>query len=127
MRQLVDTAREAYDLAIIEVPPMAAVVDYKMIARHCDGFVFVAEWGKTSQRIVLECLNDASVFLDRIVCIVLNKVDPSSLRSIERYKGDRSTITTAMRGEPEAVAAPISGGRPCGGSSGHKQPMKANQ
>jgi succinoglycan biosynthesis transport protein ExoP len=89
MEQLIDTAREAYDLVIIEVPPMAAVVDYKMIARHCDRFVFVVEWGKTSQRMVLECLNDASAFLDRIVCIVLNKVDPSSLRSIERYKGER--------------------------------------
>lgn len=89
MKQLIDTAREAYDLVIIEVPPMAAVVDYKMIARHCDRFVFVVEWGKTSQRMVLECLNDASAFLDRIVCIVLNKVDPSSLRSIERYKGER--------------------------------------
>jgi succinoglycan biosynthesis transport protein ExoP len=89
MGQLVDTAREAYDLVIIEVPPMAAVVDYKMIARHCDRFVFVVEWGKTSQRMVLECLNDAASFVDRIVCIVLNKVDPSSLRSIERYKGER--------------------------------------
>jgi succinoglycan biosynthesis transport protein ExoP len=89
MGQLIDTAREAYDLVIIEVPPMAAVVDYKMIARHCDRFVFVVEWGKTSQRMVLECLNDASAFMDRIVCIVLNKVDPSSLRSIEGYKGER--------------------------------------
>ena len=89
MEQLVDTAREAYDLVIIEAPPMAAVVDYKMIARHCDSFVVVVEWGKTSQRMVFECLNDASALLDRIVCIVLNKVDPSALRSIEHYKGDR--------------------------------------
>lgn len=89
MKQLIDTARETYDLVVVEVPPMAAVVDYKMIARHCDRFVFVVEWGKTSQRMVLECLDDASEFFDRIVCIVLNKVDPSSLRSIERYKGER--------------------------------------
>jgi succinoglycan biosynthesis transport protein ExoP len=89
MKQLIDTAREAYDLVIVEVPPMAAVVDYKMVARHCDRFVFVVEWGKTSQRMVLECLDDASALFDRIVCIVLNKVDPSSLRSIERYKGER--------------------------------------
>lgn len=89
MGQLVDTAREAYDLVIIEVPPMAAVVDYKVIARHCDRFIFVIEWGKTSQRMVLECLNDASALLDRIVCVILNKVDPTSLRSIERYKGER--------------------------------------
>jgi succinoglycan biosynthesis transport protein ExoP len=89
MEQLVDAARQAYDLVIIEVPPIAAVVDYKMIARLCDRFIFVVQWGKTSQRVVLECLDDASAFVDRIACIVLNKVDPSSLRSIERYKGER--------------------------------------
>ena len=65
MGQLIEVAREAYDLVIIEAPPMAAVVDYKMIARHCDGFIFVVEWGKTSQRMVLECLSDASALLDR--------------------------------------------------------------
>ena len=88
MEQLISVAREAYDLVIIEAPPMAAVVDYKMIARHCDRFVFVVEWGKTSQRLVLECLSDASELLDRVLCVVLNKADPSALRSIEYYKGD---------------------------------------
>jgi succinoglycan biosynthesis transport protein ExoP len=88
MEQLIEVAREAYDLVIIEAPPIAAVVDYKMIARHCNGFIFVIEWGKTSQRLVLECLSDASAVLDRVLCVVLNKVDPSALRSIERYKGD---------------------------------------
>ena len=89
MEQLVDIAREEYELVIIEAPPMTAVVDYKMIARHCDSFVVVVEWGKTSQRVVFECLNDASALLERVVCIVLNKADPSALQSIEHYKGDR--------------------------------------
>jgi polysaccharide biosynthesis transport protein len=88
MEQLIKVAREAYDLVIIEAPPMAAVVDYKMIARHCNGFIFVTEWGKTSQRLVVECLSEASTLLDRVLCVVLNKADPSALRSIERYKGD---------------------------------------
>jgi polysaccharide biosynthesis transport protein len=88
MEQLLNVARDAYDLVIIEAPPMAAVVDYKMIARHCDRFVFVVEWGKTSQRLVLECLSDASALFDRVLCVVLNKADPSALRSIEYYKGD---------------------------------------
>jgi succinoglycan biosynthesis transport protein ExoP len=88
MEQLIDVARETYDLVIIEAPPMAAVVDYKMIARNCSGFIFVVEWGKTSQRLVRECLSDASVLLDKVHCVVLNKVDPTALRSIERYKGD---------------------------------------
>jgi succinoglycan biosynthesis transport protein ExoP len=89
MEQLIDVVREAYDLVIIEAPPMAAVVDYKMIARYCDGLIFVVEWGKTSQRLVLECLSDTSALLDRVLCVVLNKADPSALRSIEHYKGDR--------------------------------------
>jgi succinoglycan biosynthesis transport protein ExoP len=88
MEQLIEIARETYDLVIIEAPPMAAVVDYKMIARYCNGFIFVVEWGKTSQRLVLECLSEASTLLDRVLCVVLNKVDSSALKSIEHYKGD---------------------------------------
>jgi succinoglycan biosynthesis transport protein ExoP len=89
MERLIQVAREAYDLVIVEAPPMAAIVDYKIISRHCDGFVFVVEWGKTSQRLVLECLSDASALLDRVLCVILNKADPAALRSIEHYKGDR--------------------------------------
>ena len=89
MERLIEVAREAYDLVIIEAPPVAAIVDYKMIARHCDGFIFVVEWGKTSQRLVLECLSDASALVDRVLCVILNKADPAALRSIEHYKGNR--------------------------------------
>jgi len=85
MEQLINVAREAYDLVIIEAPPMAAVVDYKIIARHCDRFVLVVEWGKTSQRLVLECLSDASALLNRVLCVVLNKTDPSALQSLDFY------------------------------------------
>jgi succinoglycan biosynthesis transport protein ExoP len=89
MERLIEIARESYDLVIIEAPPMAAIVDYKIIARPCDGFILVVEWGRTSQRLVLECLSDASMLLDRVLCVILNKADPSALRSIEHYKGDR--------------------------------------
>jgi succinoglycan biosynthesis transport protein ExoP len=88
MEQLIEVARQTYDLVIIEAPPMAAVVDYKMIARHCNAFIFLVQWGKTSQRLVRECLSDASGLMDRVLCVVLNKVDPTALRSIEHYKGD---------------------------------------
>ena len=89
MQKLIDTARDTYDLVVIEAPPMAAVIDFKMISRHCDAFIFVVEWSKTSQRLVLECLGDASEFVDRVLCVVLNKFDPRALKSVERYKGER--------------------------------------
>jgi succinoglycan biosynthesis transport protein ExoP len=89
MEELVSVARQSYDLVIIEIPPMAAIVDYKIIGRHCDGLILVVEWGKTSQRLVLECLSDASALMHRVRCVVLNKADPAALRSIEYYKGAR--------------------------------------
>jgi polysaccharide biosynthesis transport protein len=89
MQKLMELARKSYDLVIIEAPPMAAVVDHKMIEPHCDGFVFVVEWGKTSQRILLESLDGAPQIVDRILCVVLNKADPSALKTIEHYKGNR--------------------------------------
>lgn len=87
MEKLLEVARQTYEMVIIEAPPMAAVVDYKMIARYCNAFIFVVEWGKTSQRLVLECLSDFPGLFDRVLCVVLNKADPSALRSIEHYKG----------------------------------------
>lgn len=89
MEKLIDVARKSYDLVIIEAPPMAVVVDYKMIEQHCDRFVFVVEWGKTSQRVLFESLEEAPKLFDRILCVVLNKADPSALKTIEHYKGNR--------------------------------------
>ncbi|MFM9845646.1 MAG: GumC family protein [Hyphomicrobiaceae bacterium] len=89
MQKLMELARKSYDMVIIEAPPIAIVVDHKMIAPHCDRFVFVVEWGKTSQRILFESLDGAPQLFDRILCVVLNKADPSALKTIERYKGNR--------------------------------------
>jgi polysaccharide biosynthesis transport protein len=87
MEALIDMARATYDVVIIKVPPIAAVVDFKMIAPLCDGFIFVAEWSKTSQRVVLESLSEAAVLGERALCIVLNRTNPKALASIEKYKG----------------------------------------
>lgn len=89
MQELIETLRGHYDLIVIEAAPIAVVVDFKIVSRHCDAFVFVVEWGKTSQRVVLECLGEASELMDRVLCVVLNKFDPRALKSVERYKGRR--------------------------------------
>jgi succinoglycan biosynthesis transport protein ExoP len=89
MEKLLDAAREAYDFVIIEVPPIMSVVDFKMIERFVDRFIFVIEWGKTNRRLVQEALSEAEIIRDRLMCIVLNKADPAALRSIEAYKGAR--------------------------------------
>jgi succinoglycan biosynthesis transport protein ExoP len=89
MEQLVLEARKTYDFILIEVPPIMSVVDLKMMERFIDRFVFVVEWGQTKRRVVQETLSEAHTIRDRILSIILNKADPSALRSMESYKGAR--------------------------------------
>lgn len=87
MEKLIQTARASYDLVIIDVAPIMAVADVRLIARLCDAFILLIEWGNTSQRLVLESLAEVSNLSERTLCVVLNKVDPKALESVERYKG----------------------------------------
>ncbi len=87
MERLLIAARESYDYILIECPPIMSVVDVKMIERFLDRFVLVIEWGQTSRRIAQEALDEYDITRERTLCVVLNKVDPSALRSIEAYKG----------------------------------------
>jgi succinoglycan biosynthesis transport protein ExoP len=89
MEELLATTRRSYDFVMIEVAPIMSVVDIKMIERFVDQFIFVAEWGQTKRRLVMEALSEAEMIRGRIACIVLNKADPSALRSLEAYKGGR--------------------------------------
>jgi polysaccharide biosynthesis transport protein len=88
MKRLIDVARQSYDLVILEVAPVAAVVDFRMVAPLCDGHILVVAWSKTSQRVILEALADTPPLADRALCTVLNQIDPKALRSIEGYKGN---------------------------------------
>jgi succinoglycan biosynthesis transport protein ExoP len=89
MKQLLDIARETYDYIIIEVAPIMSVVDFKVIKRFIDGFIFIVEWGQTKRSLVVEALAEAQIVRERLIGIVLNKADPHALRSIEAYKGAR--------------------------------------
>jgi polysaccharide biosynthesis transport protein len=89
MEQLLVAARKAYDYIIIEIAPIMSVTDMKMIERFIDRFIYVVEWGHTKQRLVLETLSEAQIIRERLLGILLNKVDPFALRSLEAYKGGR--------------------------------------
>jgi succinoglycan biosynthesis transport protein ExoP len=89
MEQLLCAARKAYDYVVIEIAPIISVVDLKMIERFIDRFVFVVEWGQSKRGLVLEALSEAEFIRERLAGIILNKVDPVSLRMTEAYKGDR--------------------------------------
>ena len=47
MKELIDRAKEEYDVVIIDSPPVTAVTDAQIIARLCDGILLVVSSGRT--------------------------------------------------------------------------------
>jgi len=56
MRQLVARLREAYDYVIVDSPPVAPVIDARVLAGLADKIIYVVRWQSTSREIVADCL-----------------------------------------------------------------------
>jgi len=89
MEVVISRVRDSYDLVIVDVPPAAEAADFGMVSPMCDGFVYVVEWSATSQQVVLDTFKEMGGLWERVACVVLNKVDPAALRSIEYSRGKR--------------------------------------
>lgn len=71
--QLMDFAREKYDVVIIDTPPIGLVVDAAIVARHCVLGLFVVRYASTNQHQVRASLRDLRR-ADVPICGVLNGV-----------------------------------------------------
>lgn len=87
MRDLVALLRSKYDYVVLDMPPMAPVVDVRVTSPFVDSFVFVVEWGKTKIDVVRHNLRGAPEIQDKLLGIVLNKADTKLLSRYESYHG----------------------------------------
>jgi succinoglycan biosynthesis transport protein ExoP len=85
-RTLVDTLRASFDLVIVDLPPLAPVVDVRAAAHLVDGMILVIEWGRTKIDVVEHVFNNAPNVHDLVIGAVLNKTD---MRQIGRYDTHR--------------------------------------
>jgi succinoglycan biosynthesis transport protein ExoP len=90
MAQLLTAARQTYNYVIIDLPPLAPVIDAKAIAGAVDGFVFVVEWGETSTATVSDALHNAPLVNQKIIGCILNKADEHGLRLYTSTVGNSS-------------------------------------
>jgi succinoglycan biosynthesis transport protein ExoP len=87
MADIIASARENYDYIIMDLPPIAPVVDAKAAGHLVDAFILVVQWGQTSQEVIEESLATAEVVQSKIIGAVLNRANPSALKRLEAYKG----------------------------------------
>ena len=88
MRRLFDRLRETYDYVIVDLSPVAPVVDVRSTNNLLDSYVFVVEWGKTKIDVVQHALNTARGVYDNLLGVVLNKADFKQLGRYDGYRGD---------------------------------------
>ncbi|MFP9135873.1 Wzz/FepE/Etk N-terminal domain-containing protein [Devosia sp. XGJD_8] len=78
---LAETRRE-FDYVVIDLPPLGPVVDAMSVLPWTDGFILLAEWGKTPRRLVRTLIEREPGLSGEVLGVVLNKVD---FKKLPRY------------------------------------------
>jgi Mrp family chromosome partitioning ATPase len=73
MRRFLVTAREQYDLVVIDTPSMTTSSDSVVLAAHVDGIVVVVDARRTRQRVLLAMHRRLTVAGGSIAGVVLNR------------------------------------------------------
>ncbi len=84
---LFEKLRANYDYIIVDLPPLAPIVDVRATTPWIDGFILAIEWGRTEIDVVRQALHRAPEVNEALIGVVLNKTDMKALR---RYEGSQS-------------------------------------
>jgi succinoglycan biosynthesis transport protein ExoP len=84
---LIESLRTAYDYIIVDLPPLAPIVDARATAKILDSYIYVVEWGQTRKKLVQQLLSNAPEVYGLLLGVVLNKADIRVLGRYENYYG----------------------------------------
>lgn len=110
MLNLMDNARKMFDYVVVDLAPLAPVIDAKAFAPQVDAFIFVAEWGATPTSLVKDLLEQEQQINSRILGVILNKTDMTELTRYsdfggsERYRNKYVSYYTEDHHRPKAQA-----------------------
>jgi succinoglycan biosynthesis transport protein ExoP len=75
MRRLIKALSQAYDLVILDTPPVLAVSDALVMIRHVDATVFLIRWKRTRRQAAVSGLKVALEAGANLAGVVLSQVD----------------------------------------------------
>lgn len=75
-----ETAKSAYDVVIIDTPPVLVVPDARILAPKTDMVLFTVQWDKTRIRQVTDALRLFSVAGQKVDGLVLNQIDGTRMK-----------------------------------------------
>jgi succinoglycan biosynthesis transport protein ExoP len=87
-RKLFDKLRATYDYVVVDLPPLAPIVDVRATTPLIDCFILVVEWGRTRTDVVQHALHTAPNVYEALVGTVLNKTDMKAMKRYDNYHND---------------------------------------
>jgi polysaccharide biosynthesis transport protein len=84
-KRVFDELRERYDFVVVDLSPLAGVIDVCATTELIDAYVLVIEWGRTTVDVVQHALRAASNVSETILGAVLNKADIRALATYDPY------------------------------------------
>lgn len=85
VRALFARMRSSYDYIILDLSPLAPVVDVRRTSDLVDCYVLVVEWGRTDVEFVRQALSEAPKVYENLIGVVLNKTRMNAMRRYEGY------------------------------------------
>jgi polysaccharide biosynthesis transport protein len=85
LKQVFDELRKQYEFVVVDLSPLAGVIDVCATTELIDAYVLVIEWGHTTVDAVQHTLRAAPNVSESILGAVLNKADIKSLASYDPY------------------------------------------
>jgi polysaccharide biosynthesis transport protein len=86
-KKLFDDLRQSYDYVVVDLPPLAPLIDVRATPHLIDGYFLVIEWGRTKIDVVQHALNTAPLVYEGLLGTILNK---ANMEFMGRYEGHRS-------------------------------------
>lgn len=87
MEHLFQQLRQHYDRIVLDLSPLAPIVDVRATGGLANSYILVIEWAKSKVDIVERVLSETPVVRDRLLGTVLNKVNVSVMSRYDTYGG----------------------------------------
>jgi succinoglycan biosynthesis transport protein ExoP len=77
-------AAALFNLIVVDLPPVIPLADVREAVSGFDAFLLIVEWGKTSLDVLHAALADNDQIRQKLLGVVLNKVDLRTLRTYDK-------------------------------------------
>lgn len=85
LREIVERLRRAYDVILIDTPPLLEIPDARLLSRIADGVIFIARSRRTTVEAAASATQRLAFDKATVLGMVLNDWNPKQSRYYSRY------------------------------------------